>query len=168
MSTNMLFMTESESKSCSVVFDSSWPHGLYCPWNSAGQNTGVGSLSLLQGIFPTQGLNPCFPHCRQILYQLSYKGSSFITEPSIYCDYFSSSALSIFLRVDNCLVLSFAFFYVLITHSTIKLYANCLKLPSLHRCKQYPINIIFLNRSLVILLSHLMDSLTVCNILGHW
>ena len=43
------------------------------PWNSLGQNTGVGSLSLLQGIFPTQGLNPGLPHCRQILYQLSHK-----------------------------------------------------------------------------------------------
>ena len=46
-----------------------------CPWNSLGQNTGVGSLSLLQGIFPTQGLNPGLPHCRQTLYQLSHKGS---------------------------------------------------------------------------------------------
>ena len=36
---------------------------------------GVGSLSLLQGIFPTQGSNPCLPHCRQILYQLSYQRS---------------------------------------------------------------------------------------------
>ena len=44
-------------------------------WNSPGQNTGVGSLSLLQGIFPTQGLNPGLLHCRQILYQLSHKGS---------------------------------------------------------------------------------------------
>ena len=42
-------------------------------WNSPGQNTGVGSLSLLQGIFSTQGLNPGLPHCRQILYQLSHK-----------------------------------------------------------------------------------------------
>ena len=32
------------------------PHGLYSPWNSPGQNTGVGSLSFLQGIYPTQGL----------------------------------------------------------------------------------------------------------------
>jgi len=32
------------------------------PWNSPGQNTGVGSLSLLQGIFPTQGSNPGLPH----------------------------------------------------------------------------------------------------------
>ena len=39
----------------SVMFDSLWPPGLYSPWNSPGQNTGVGSLSLLQGIFPTQG-----------------------------------------------------------------------------------------------------------------
>ena len=50
-------------------------HGLYRPWNSPGQNIGVGSLSLLQGIFPTQGLNPGLPHCRQILYQLSHQGS---------------------------------------------------------------------------------------------
>ena len=42
----------------------------YSPWNSAGQNTGVGSLSLLQGIFPTQGSNPGLPHCRPILYRL--------------------------------------------------------------------------------------------------
>ena len=46
-----------------------------CPWNSLGQNTGVGSLSLLQGIFPTQESNPGLPHCRKILYQLSHKGS---------------------------------------------------------------------------------------------
>ena len=43
------------------------------PWNSPGQNTDVGSLFLLQGIFPTQGSNPGLPHCRQILYQLSHK-----------------------------------------------------------------------------------------------
>ena len=43
--------------------------------NSLAQNTGVGSLSLLQGIFPTQGSNPGLLHCRQILYQLSYQGS---------------------------------------------------------------------------------------------
>ena len=42
------------------------------PWNSPGQNTAVGNLSLLQGIFPTQGLNPGLPHYRQIIYQLSH------------------------------------------------------------------------------------------------
>ena len=38
--------------------DSLQPHRLYSPWNCPGHNPGVGSLSLLQGIFPTQGLNP--------------------------------------------------------------------------------------------------------------
>ena len=66
---------ESESESHSVVSDSLRPHGLYSPWNSPGQNTGVGSLFLLQGIFPTQGSNPGLLHCRRILYQLSYQGS---------------------------------------------------------------------------------------------
>ena len=64
-----------ESESCSVVSDSLRSHGIYSPWNSPGQNTGVGSLSLLQGIFPTQGSNPGLLHCRQILYQLSHWGS---------------------------------------------------------------------------------------------
>ena len=50
------------------------------PWNSPGQNTGVGSLSLLQGIFPNQRLNPGLLHCRRILYQLSHKGSPRILE----------------------------------------------------------------------------------------
>ena len=54
--------------------------GLYSPWNSPGQNTRVGSLSLLQGIFPTQGSNPVLPHCRRILYQLSHKESPTILE----------------------------------------------------------------------------------------
>ena len=45
------------------------------PWNSLGQNTGEGSLSLLQGIFPTKESNPGLPYWRQILYQLSHKGS---------------------------------------------------------------------------------------------
>ena len=65
----------SERESRSVLSDSSQLHGLYSPWNSPGQNTGVGSLSLLQGIFQIQGSNPGLPHCRQILYQLSHKGS---------------------------------------------------------------------------------------------
>ena len=64
-----------ESESRSVESDSLWPHGLYSPWNSSGQNTGVGSFSILQRIFPTQGLNPGLPPCRWILYQLSHKGS---------------------------------------------------------------------------------------------
>ena len=56
------------------------PYGLHSSWNSPGQNTGVGSLSLLQGIFPTQGLNPGLLNFRQILYQLSHQGSPRILE----------------------------------------------------------------------------------------
>ena len=60
--------------------DSLPSHGLYSPWNSPGQNTGVGSCSFLQGILPTQGSNPGLLHCRCILYHLSQKGSPRITE----------------------------------------------------------------------------------------
>ena len=48
--------------------------------NPSGQNTGVGNLSLLQEIFPNQGSNPGLPHGRQILYQLSHKGSPRVLE----------------------------------------------------------------------------------------
>ena len=61
-----------------VVSDSLRPRGLQpirllCPRNSPGKNTAVGSYSLLQGIFLTQGLNPHLLHCRQILYSLSHQ-----------------------------------------------------------------------------------------------
>ena len=81
-------------ESSSVVSDSLW---LSSPWDSLRQNTGVGSLSLLQGIFPTQGSNPGLPHCGWILHQLSHKGSPRILErvanksPSSHSYGFSSS-----------------------------------------------------------------------------
>ena len=68
------------SESHSVLSNSLRPHGLYSPWNSPGPNSGVGSLSLLQGIFLTQGSNPGLPHCRRILYQLSQKSIFYIVE----------------------------------------------------------------------------------------
>ena len=74
---NDLYTSESwwnENESHSVMSDSLQPHGLYSPWDSLRQNTGVGSLSHLQGIFPTQGSSPGLPHCKRILYQLSYQG----------------------------------------------------------------------------------------------
>ena len=77
-----------DSESCSVIFNSLQLHGLYGPWDSPGQNTRVGSLSLLQGIFLTQGSNPGLPHCRRILYQLSHKGTT------IWPNYFTSGYLS--------------------------------------------------------------------------
>ena len=68
----------SVAQSCPAL----WPHELSSPWNSPGQNTGVGSLSLLQQIFPTQGSNPGLPHCRWILRQLSHRGSPICTDPT--------------------------------------------------------------------------------------
>ena len=79
-SCEIIRVSEWVSESRSVVSDSLWPHGLHRPWNSPGQNTGMGSLFLLQGIFPTQGSNSGLPHCRRILYHLSHKGSPRILE----------------------------------------------------------------------------------------
>ena len=64
----------------SVISDSLQPYELlpdrlFSPWNSPGKNPGVGSHSLLQWIFLTQGLNPSLLHCSQILYHLSHHGS---------------------------------------------------------------------------------------------
>ena len=71
------FVSESESRS--VVSTLCDPMD-YSPWNSPGQNTGVGSLSLLQGFFPTRGSNIGLPHCTRILYQLTHKGTPRILE----------------------------------------------------------------------------------------
>ena len=75
--TILKFIWTIKNESRSVMSNSLKPHGLYSPSpsNSPGQNTGMGSLSLLQGIFQTQGFNSGLPDCRQILYQLSHKGS---------------------------------------------------------------------------------------------
>ena len=68
----------------SIVSDSLQPARLLFPWNSPGRNTGVGSLSLLQGIFLTPGPNPGLPHCKHILYQPSHQGSPGILERVAY------------------------------------------------------------------------------------
>ena len=64
----------------SVMSDCLQPHGLQptrllCPWDFPGKSTGVGCYFLLQGIFLTQGSNPCLLHCRQMLYHLSHQGT---------------------------------------------------------------------------------------------
>ena len=69
---NLLIFKKVKWELLSRVSDSLWPHGLYSPWNSPGQNSEVGSLSLLQGILPTQGSNPGLLHCRQTLYCLPW------------------------------------------------------------------------------------------------
>ena len=87
---NLNFSSSSKSESRSVLSNSLWPHGLNTPLDSPGQNTGVGSLSLLQGIFPILGSNSGLPHCRQILYQLSHKGSPNVLKWAAFL--FSSSS----------------------------------------------------------------------------
>ena len=77
-------------QSCLTVCDPM--NYMYSPWNSPGQNTGVGSLYFLQGIFPTQGSNPGLLHCIWILYQLSCQGSSIHLQCihltyTLYCQY---------------------------------------------------------------------------------
>ena len=63
-----------------------------CPWNSPGHSTGVGSLSLLQGIFQAQESNLGLPHCKQILSQLSYKGSQYLPIINTFCETYLSYA----------------------------------------------------------------------------
>ena len=67
------------------------PHGLLSPWNSPYQNIEVGSLSLLQVIFPAQESNPGLLHWGQILYQLSHKGNPRIQE-WVACPFSSRSS----------------------------------------------------------------------------
>ena len=70
---NLLEEVESQNESHSVMSDSLKTRARYSPLNSPGQNIGVGSHSLLQGIFPTQGPNPSLPHYRHVLNQLSHQ-----------------------------------------------------------------------------------------------
>ena len=70
-----------ELLSCAVqLFTILWTVACLCSWDFPGKNTGVDCHSLLQGIFPTQGSNPGFPHSRQILYHLSHQRSPRILE----------------------------------------------------------------------------------------
>ena len=97
----ILFGSESESECHSVMSDSFFfffmsdslgSPGVYCLWNSPGQNTGVGSLSLLHGIFPTQESNQGLLHCRRILYQMNYEGSPFGSNFGLLLSFFLSDA----------------------------------------------------------------------------
>ena len=104
---------KSESVGRSVLFDSMQPHELQparllCPWNSPGKSTGVGSHSLLQGIFPIQGSNPGLLHCRQILYHLNHQGSP----KSLFKLHSCLKAHLISLPVERWVSSSFMFAYI--------------------------------------------------------
>ena len=85
-----IFKNYTGSESRSIMSNSMWPHGLYSPWNSSGQNSEVGSLFLLQWI-SIQGSNPGLLHCRWILYQLSHN-NFFLLE--VWVTYFHLDAFS--------------------------------------------------------------------------
>ena len=68
-----LTVFESEvAQSCLTLCDPMMPTKLLRPWDFPGKSTGVGCHFLLQGLLLTQGSNPGFPHCRQMLYPLSH------------------------------------------------------------------------------------------------
>ena len=73
--------------SCVRLFVTPWTVACQAPlfMESPGKNTGMGCHVLLQGTFPTQGLNPSLLHCRQILYFLSHQGSPQLTIMCHYC-----------------------------------------------------------------------------------
>ena len=86
---------------CSVVSNSSRPHGLQstrllCPWDFPGKNTGVGCHFLLQGISPTQGWNSVLLHCRQILYHLSHQGNPILLLTCVQMYYIFENGYTIY------------------------------------------------------------------------
>ena len=120
--------------SCSVKSDSLWSFGLQPTmflylWEFSGKNTRMGSHSLLQGIFPTQGLKSGLLHCRQITYQLSHQGS-----PTYVCMYMYIY-INVWIYLYMCMyIYFFKFFsiigyykilYLLVLHSKSLLLCNC-------------------------------------------
>ena len=120
------------SESCSVMSNSLQPHVQYSPWISPGQNTGVGSLSLLQGISPTQGLNPGLLHSRWILYQLSHKGGPRILEWAGYHFSRASSWPRNLTRLSCITCRFFTNWAIREAQSNWQLWISCRILPLLH------------------------------------
>ena len=100
-----------------VVSDSLRPLELYSPWNSPGQNTGVGSLSLLHRIFPIQESSQDLLHCRRILYQLSSQGS-----PESRASCLASCTSSVFARTGHVVAL---LEYFIFTNSQLIRHLSC-------------------------------------------
>ena len=93
MPLSLTLFSSRKGHECRVLYTHTHTHthiyGLYSSWNSLGQNTRVGSLSLLQGIFPTQGSNPGLSHCRWILYHLSHRRSIIVITILNTCEFFN-------------------------------------------------------------------------------
>ena len=131
----------------SVVSDSLWPHGLWparllCPWSSLSKNTGVGCHSLLQGIFPTQGLNLGLLHYRQILYHWATKKAPFKQDIVLYCIHRSKMyltttiLLTIWLLPSSCLLQNSSIRNILHTYldKSLQLCSRAIFLAETHFC----------------------------------
>ena len=86
-------------------------------WNSLGWNSGMGSLSLLQGIFPTQGLNPGLLYRRQILYQLNHKELFHLLDISNVSLQFASY-VSVFKQFLHCFCFANVLVYLFICYNS--------------------------------------------------
>ena len=93
-----------------------WPRGLYGPWNSLGQNTAVGSLSLLQGIFPTQGSNPGLLHC-------SHKGSPYCLK---FCPKNAKNIVQVTIWTSSSGIEENYFFFLVLYHSVSNIWCTFL------------------------------------------
>ena len=122
-----LSLVKSESVSCSVLSDSLRPHEpsrLLRPRNFLGKNNGVDSHSILQGMFPTQGLNLGLLHCRQIFYYLSHQGNPL--KPGIHLTL--DQILSSFALEDNILTM----YSIRSSYPSTKAYTFTIFLPIAH------------------------------------
>ena len=128
---NFVVIGDSDRESRAAVSGSLWPRGLCSPWSSPGQNTGVGSLSLLQGIFLTQGWNPGLPHCRRILYQLSHKGSPYDSMVSVSFSLSHTFTLLPFFNFNlsfcKVYIIYTVYFHFLLSKSSLIIFAFYLK-----------------------------------------
>ena len=112
------------TQSCPILWDriDCSPPGSSVCGDSQGKNTGVGCHALLQGIFPTQGMNPDLPHCRWILYHLSHQGSPYSCT-KVWSDgqtffVWGSKRISLALWVGWC---SVSQSHICLNHSTLPL-----------------------------------------------
>ena len=130
------------------------PARLLYPWTSPGKNTEVGSHSLLQGIFPTQGSNLGLPHCRQPLYHLSHQGSP----KSIHTHFHQHDVVRHFLQVLHVIMLLSLYpssrslvsllicqpSFILMSHLPVELIPFDLSQASLMPSDEYPYFLFFL------------------------